>query len=280
MSAKLMGQIWDLDLDHSEQLVLLALADHADHEGKNIYPSIGLIAWKTGYSERQIHRIYRALEDKKVLCIQQERPGQPTIYYLDLSPLSRKKAYQPKRSYAPATPDKMAEVENVTPDIAMSYPPLTQSCHTTPDIAMSYKPSLNHQLNQEVVVNTQAVQDQQTTAAALSDLKNHPRVQAYLRTFPGERPTRVFMTALVEEFTNEAALNAAWKLIKQRNWNAANLDTLRGRYGHACNELALQEEPPPEQKKPREFSIEAINNARRTLNLPPLPTPQPVRRTG
>ena len=57
MSAKLMGQVWDLDLPHNQAWVLMALADHADHEGNNVYPGLGLLRYKTGYSERQIRRV-------------------------------------------------------------------------------------------------------------------------------------------------------------------------------------------------------------------------------
>lgn len=69
MSAKMMGLIWDLKLPHPEQLVLLAMVDHADHKGNNIFPSVGLIAWKTGYSHRQTQRIIKELINKDILIL-------------------------------------------------------------------------------------------------------------------------------------------------------------------------------------------------------------------
>ena len=39
MSVKIMSQVWELDIDHSEMIVLLAMADHADDDGQNCYPS-------------------------------------------------------------------------------------------------------------------------------------------------------------------------------------------------------------------------------------------------
>ena len=64
MSGKVMGWIWDADIDRESKFILLAYADHADHDGQNIYPSIGLIAWKTGYSERQVQRVtHRLMEN-------------------------------------------------------------------------------------------------------------------------------------------------------------------------------------------------------------------------
>jgi len=80
MSGKIMGKVWDLDLPHNQLLVLLALADHADHEGNNVYPSLGLIAWKTGYSEQQVRRVLRSLEKIGILQTVERKPGKVTRY--------------------------------------------------------------------------------------------------------------------------------------------------------------------------------------------------------
>lgn len=54
MSAKISGKVWELKLDPIDKLVLLALADHADHEGNNVRPGNALLCAKTGLSERTI----------------------------------------------------------------------------------------------------------------------------------------------------------------------------------------------------------------------------------
>jgi len=56
-----MAWVWDQDIERDEKFVLLAYADHADHDGNNIYPAVDKIARKTGYSERSIQRITRQL---------------------------------------------------------------------------------------------------------------------------------------------------------------------------------------------------------------------------
>lgn len=64
MSVKIMGLVWDLDneaIARDEKYILLAYADHADHLGKNIYPSVDTIAKKTGYKERATQMITRKL---------------------------------------------------------------------------------------------------------------------------------------------------------------------------------------------------------------------------
>ena len=61
MSVKIMGQVWDLDMPPNKKFVLLAYADHADHAGNNVFPSVAMISRKTGYGERQIKRIKQDL---------------------------------------------------------------------------------------------------------------------------------------------------------------------------------------------------------------------------
>ena len=75
MSVKVMGQVWELALSPNELIILLAMADHADHEGKHVHPGLPLIAWKTGYEERQVRRIIRQLEKQKLLIVLKKSLG-------------------------------------------------------------------------------------------------------------------------------------------------------------------------------------------------------------
>lgn len=95
MSVRQMGMVWELDLPKRLKFLLLALADHADHEGENARPGVPLLAWKTGDSERTVHRGLRALEELKLIEVAEEGgglmpgPGQTmrgraTIYRLTL----------------------------------------------------------------------------------------------------------------------------------------------------------------------------------------------------
>lgn len=93
MSAKYMGMVWDLDLTPNAIYVLLALADHADHEGKNIFPRLGFIAHKTGYSIASIKRIVAALRKEKILVKDGETPGGVVKYSLDFENVPRKPEY-------------------------------------------------------------------------------------------------------------------------------------------------------------------------------------------
>lgn len=136
MSVKVIGAVWDLDLSSSKQLVLLAMADHADHDGSNVFPSIGLIAWKTGYSVRQIQRIQRELVADGLLVVVKQGKFTSTSYRIDVSVGKTKKPYHGK--------DSLGD-DNLTPpssDIAMS--PFVGHSYVTP--GMTSESPTNHQL--------------------------------------------------------------------------------------------------------------------------------------
>lgn len=61
MSGKVGGQVWELELDRPKKWVLLAMADNAHDDGSKCFPGVRYLAWKTGYSERQVQRIIRGL---------------------------------------------------------------------------------------------------------------------------------------------------------------------------------------------------------------------------
>jgi hypothetical protein len=112
MSGKVMGAVWDLDLPHSKQLVLLAMADHAHHDGTQVFASAKLIAWKTGYSVRQTQRIIDQLEsDGLIKLTSPATPRMPPIYRIDVSVGKKKPEYQGRHF---DTPDGSEGRQNVT----------------------------------------------------------------------------------------------------------------------------------------------------------------------
>lgn len=61
MSVKVMGKVWDADLPPNHKLVLLAIADAAEHDGTRSYPGDDRLVRMTGYSRSQVRRIIREL---------------------------------------------------------------------------------------------------------------------------------------------------------------------------------------------------------------------------
>jgi hypothetical protein len=89
MSIYAMTLVWRVtDLNQSQTLVALAIADHANDEGF-CWPSIKTLATKSRLSERQVQRIIRELEDGGIL-VYAYKPGKSNVYKLDLQWLSKR----------------------------------------------------------------------------------------------------------------------------------------------------------------------------------------------
>jgi DnaD/phage-associated family protein len=127
MSVKVMGLVWDLKISREEKFILLAYADHADHDGGSIFPRVSTIAEKTGYSERSTQRITRLLEDSGYLVGAGGQKGGAGIT---------------AHWYIPMKGDKIAPIPKG--DISDSKRVTNET--EKGDIAVSPDPSVNHQL--------------------------------------------------------------------------------------------------------------------------------------
>ncbi|ARO14421.1 hypothetical protein BVG79_01075 [Ketogulonicigenium robustum] len=71
MSVKIMSAIWEAEgIDASECLVLIALADHADDEGR-CYPSIARLCKRTKMSDRGVQKVIARLIEKGFVTVVQ-----------------------------------------------------------------------------------------------------------------------------------------------------------------------------------------------------------------
>lgn len=158
MSGKIMGKVWDYDLPHNQAYVLLAMADHADHLGNRIFPGLPLIAWKTGYSVKQVRRIVKELVTAGVLVEQSARPGKAKMYSIDFSKAVPKPEFNPSQN---------VPTQNVTPDIL------------TPD--PGHAPVQNGTLT---VIEDKNRQKRRARKSSKSKTPyTHPLLTAYLETF-------------------------------------------------------------------------------------------------
>jgi hypothetical protein len=106
-----MGAVWDADLPQNEKLILLAYADYAAHDGTGIYPSVGRMAWKTGYCERTVQRVTKELISHGILKSTGTHGKFGTnTYTLDVSALPQRPAYGQEKGG-----DKMSGGDTVSP---------------------------------------------------------------------------------------------------------------------------------------------------------------------
>lgn len=120
MSVRLMSIVWDLDLPPGEKLVLLALADQANDQGTQCWPSVATIAKRSGQGERTVRRALSDLETKGHLT-RDHRDGTSTQYRVHPCQIGTpdKTAPLPKTTDTPAKlapkPSRTIKVQKATP---------------------------------------------------------------------------------------------------------------------------------------------------------------------
>lgn len=84
MSTRYLNRVWycELDLDHTEKLVLLSLADQANDDGW-CWPSTALTAARCSLHQDTVWRIIEKLEAKGIVTVKR-RPGQSSTYQIEL----------------------------------------------------------------------------------------------------------------------------------------------------------------------------------------------------
>ena len=83
MSISLMTDVWKINIQSAKKMVLLALADNANDEGTNCFPSVATILEKCSMGERTVFRHLAALEEDGLIS-RHERPGRSTNYVLNV----------------------------------------------------------------------------------------------------------------------------------------------------------------------------------------------------
>ncbi len=180
MSVKVMGRVWDLDLPHNKLLVLLALADHADHEGNNVFPSLGLVAWKTGYSQQQCRRVMSELEKDGILIATQRRQGFKTVYRIDVNKGKQKEAYTPsKMSPLPKSNPNPLHFDHSTPNM-----PSLKKEHE-PSLEPSIEPNTRADAQSQSPNTSRTAQHEHSTIKEVSRLETKKRSEKSPKTVKG-----------------------------------------------------------------------------------------------
>lgn len=126
MSVRVMSQVWEIELPDSEKLVLLALADCANHDG-DCWPSMATLSAKCSKSDRTVQGAIKSLVSKGHLT-RNENLGKGCSYIV-----------HPRKDCG-ATPEAVAPPKPLRPEETAPPKPLRE----TPEAA-SDKPSKNHQ---------------------------------------------------------------------------------------------------------------------------------------
>jgi DNA-binding IscR family transcriptional regulator len=105
MSILLMSRVFATNLSPSKKIVLLALADFANDEGKNIFPSVATIAKKSSLSHRSVQTILGGFVGSGILHITRNpsggAPGMTRHLEIDLVELNNLMGLARDENFAP-----------------------------------------------------------------------------------------------------------------------------------------------------------------------------------
>lgn len=143
MSVKASGLVWDLECPKeyngimfrpSHKFVLAAYADHADHHGKNIWPSVPTIAKKTGFDERSVQRLTNDLQAMGLLVEDGQGPRGTNKWYLPydegggrVSPRQAVTGDKSEDSLGDIPSGDIPSGDSVPPELKEQNPPLTET---------------------------------------------------------------------------------------------------------------------------------------------------------
>lgn len=139
MSIKVMSWVWDhSDASGSELLLLLAIADQANDDGRDAWPSIKTLAQRTRLDERTVRRVLKRLARSGHIIV---RPGggRRSNHYDVIMTRQTDELSTPLADRHPG--------QNATPGRSPGHPgrtaraPLAQLCQASPDTAMPSDPS-------------------------------------------------------------------------------------------------------------------------------------------
>ena len=132
MSVKAMSLVWDMECPTTineiefkpgHKYTLVAYADHADHNGKNIYPAVATIARKTGYEERSVQRLTHELENMGILVEDGQGPRGTNKWFIPfsdggdkISPLKKFQGDKDAKSLGDIPSGDIPSGDNLTPE--------------------------------------------------------------------------------------------------------------------------------------------------------------------
>jgi hypothetical protein len=87
-----MSAVWEADLPTTEKMVLLAIADAADDDGANAWPSVATLARKASVTPRRVQQVITALVHRGLLTVDPQAGGvrhmrhdrRPNLYAISL----------------------------------------------------------------------------------------------------------------------------------------------------------------------------------------------------
>lgn len=227
MSIRLQARVWDITWPtQSQLLVMLKLADHANDEGDNVYPSKSSIAKKAQCSESTVKNTLRALRNCGLLHVVREGgkgAGNSTVYKINVALLTACVGHEltggadeiviPEHVYPEGVNDcplKGSTVDQSTEIRGQSESNKGSIC--TDKGSKLLTPNLHLESSKESLVvnfeNSKVKVQQQPKAARIFEITDRdPQWQHWVDWFQANRPDRLDE---MEQAGKITAFNARW----------------------------------------------------------------------
>jgi len=114
MSRKLACLAGESALRHVTKYVLEILADISDQEGRNCYPAVGYVAWRTSLSDRAVQKAMGELRDFGIITVE-SRPGRSNLLTIHADKIPPAPPYHPRKTDNTWDPDQMETPEPDAP---------------------------------------------------------------------------------------------------------------------------------------------------------------------
>lgn len=240
MSVHLMGEIWQfVDLPTNWKIVLLKLADHADHDGKNAWPAVERVAHESGLSKRTVQRILAGLAVEGIIAVEKNAVGgrgKTRHYRIDvdqakrLHPLAPYESDRTSRPAASSGPKKNDTESPISSGKGDNGDPKGDSQNTKGCQSLSPEPSLTVQRTVHREAATESDQGRPFVEQETAEAKRAVQLPTHW-----EPDAQTVCWARGEAFDDEAierelarfADHARTKGRACRDWNAAFRNWLR-----------------------------------------------------
>lgn len=241
MSIELMSKVFKAQgLKSTQKLVLLALADHANDEGRHVYPSVGKVASKTALTPRAVQVTIRQLETMKLIKKIKRGGGTKTNEYTI----------------------QVAGLTNLihpTPESDSPVPP--NDVHPTPE---SDSPKPSSKRREETSKKQKRGRDPRL---------DHPAITAY-RDAAKLTPSDLWRDDIINTVTDLEKWKAILKQWIGKNYKPGNIEGLLEVYVHGWKNKAGYTKTQPAQvgHEPTEAELEATRAAiRKAQAQTPIP---------
>jgi hypothetical protein len=229
MSVKVMALVWEwYPVGGGEFLVALKLADHSDHDGNNIFPSVALLADLTRQSERSVQRHQRRMEQRGWLLPDGDQPigrGGTRRWRIPVELIPQGVISRPQKRVTICHPSAEKRVTDCHPSEPERVTTTVERVTTTVgkgDTAMSPEPSVTINQQQPSVATRPAGK-----AKGKTHLPADFSISDAIRAWATARGYLPFLMLHFDYFVDYAKSNAA----KYDDWDSAFRNCIRSDWG-------------------------------------------------